>query len=95
MVHKPNKNPVNTLSTHSKVDIMSKEITVKLQFDELREVTKSVSIGCDQVSRKLDRLTVGLSPKKLVKETQDELLLLMQANAKLSDALISAVENSF
>jgi hypothetical protein len=86
-----NKNPVNDLSTHSKVYPMYKEIQISLQFEELRAVVKSLSIGCDQLSRKLDRL----SSSKYSKDTQEELLVLMQANNKMQDALAEVIEGSF
>jgi hypothetical protein len=86
-----NENPVNDLSTNSKVYPMYKEIQISLQFDELRAVVKSLSIGCDQLSRKLDRL----SSSKYSKDTQEELLVLMQANNKMQDALAEVIEGSF
>jgi hypothetical protein len=86
-----NKNPVNDLSTNSKVYPMYKEIQISLQFEELRAVVKSLSIGCDQLSRKLDRL----SSSKYSKDTQEELLVLMQANNKMQDALAEVIEGSF
>jgi hypothetical protein len=86
-----NENPVNDLSTHSKVYPMYKEIQISLQFEELRAVVKSLSIGCDQLSRKLDRL----SSSKYSKDTQEELLVLMQANNKMQDALAEVIEGSF
>jgi hypothetical protein len=86
-----NENPVNDLSTNSKVYPMYKEIQISLQFEELRAVVKSLSIGCDQLSRKLDRL----SSSKYSKDTQEELLVLMQANNKMQDALAEVIEGSF
>lgn len=91
MSQNTNKTPVNDLSTNSKVYPMYKEIQISLQFDELRAVVKSLSIGCDQLSRKLDRL----STSKYSKDTQEELLVLMQANNKMQDALAEVIEGSF
>lgn len=62
-------------------------ITVSLEFNELRAVIKSLSIGCDQLSKKLERL----SSTKYSQDTQDELLLLMESLSKFNDALSSAI----
>jgi len=62
-------------------------ITVGLEYDELRAVIKSLSIGCDQLSKKLDRL----SSTRYSQETQEELLLLMRATSKFNDALSETI----
>jgi hypothetical protein len=62
-------------------------ITVGLEYDELRAVIKSLSIGCDQLSKKLDRL----SSTSYRQETQEELLLLMRATSKFNDALSETI----
>lgn len=62
-------------------------ITVSLEFNELRAVIKSLSIGCDQLSKKLERL----SSTKYSQDTQDELLLLMESLSKFNDALSIAI----
>lgn len=62
-------------------------ITVSLEFNELRAVIKSLSIGCDQLSKKLERL----SNTKYSQDTQDELLLLMESLSRFNDALSNAI----
>jgi hypothetical protein len=65
-------------------------ITVGLEYDELRAVIKSLSIGCDQLSKKLDRL----SSTRYSQETQEELLLLMRATSKFNDALSETISEA-
>lgn len=68
----------------------NENITVGLEFDELRAVIKSLSIGCDQLSKKLDRL----SSTRYSQDTQEELLLLMRATSKFNDALSEAISEA-
>jgi hypothetical protein len=63
-------------------------VTIKLTFDELRAVIKSISIGCDQLTKKLER--VGSS--KWQSDVHDELTLLTSANGVMSERLVSALK---
>lgn len=66
-------------------------INVELSFDELRAVIKSLSIGCDQLSKKLERLTTT----RYSQDTHDELLLLMKASSKFNDAMSEAILGAY
>lgn len=66
---------------------MELTVTLNLTFDELRAVIKSVSIGCDQLTKKLER--VGST--KWQSDVHGELALLSSANAVLSERLVSAL----
>ena len=69
---------------------MSNEIQVQttLTMPELRAVIKSLSIGCDQLARKLERM----SSTKYHNEVEVELGLLMEANRKFNDGFYEALQ---
>lgn len=66
---------------------MELTVTINLTFDELRAVIKSISIGCDQLTKKLER--VGSS--KWQDDVHRELALLTSANAVFSERLVRAL----
>lgn len=66
---------------------MTPLIYTELTFDELRAVMKSLSIGCDQLSKKLDRL----SSTKYHTDVQEELMILMSANNKFGHSMSRAL----
>lgn len=76
--------PVNTTESNE----MTTTVTINLTFDELRAVIKSISIGCDQLTKKLER--VGSS--KWQSDVHDELSLLTSANGVMSDRLVTALK---
>jgi hypothetical protein len=78
------KSTVNTQESNN----MELTVTINLTFDELRAVIKSVSIGCDQLTKKLER--VGSS--KWQSDVHDELTLLTSANAVFSERLVNALK---
>lgn len=66
---------------------MYSEITTTLTYPELRAVIKSLSIGCDQLAKKLERL----STTKYHSEVEEELKLLMDASSKFNSSLYDTI----
>jgi hypothetical protein len=66
---------------------MTPQITVNLSYEEIRAVIKSLSIGCEQVTRKLERV----ESTKWEPEVKLELELLMSANGAFQQALLNAL----
>lgn len=79
----PSISPVNNIESNE----MTPTITIDLTFDELRAVIKSISIGCDQLTKKLER--VGST--KWQSDVHDELTLLTSANGVMSERLVKAL----
>lgn len=67
---------------------MTPEITVNLSYEETRAVIKSLSIGCEQLTRKMERV----EQTKWEQEVKKELSTLMSANARLQTALLNAIQ---
>jgi hypothetical protein len=67
---------------------MQHTTTTEMTIDELRAVIKSLSIGCDQVSKKIDRLT----DTKWQEGVTQEYALLMRAKHECERALVRAME---
>lgn len=65
-------------------------IQYQITFDraELRAVIKSLSIGCDQLSKKLERM----STTQYHADVESELKLLMSAVQKLNAAMYEGLE---
>lgn len=66
---------------------MYPEIQTTLTYGELRAVIKSLSIGCDQLTKKLERL----STTKYHSEVEEELRLLMDATMKFNASLYDTI----
>lgn len=66
---------------------MYPEIQTTLSYAELRAVIKSLSIGCDQLAKKLERL----STTKYHNEVEDELRILMDATRKFNASMYNAI----
>lgn len=62
-------------------------IEVSMTLDELRAVTKSLSIGADQLAKKVQRL--GENPR--AKDVVEEYLLLMTAKGECEAVLREAM----
>lgn len=63
------------------------EVPTNLSMDELRAVVKSLSIGCDQMLKKLERVQYT----KWQDSTSSEYGLLMSAKHKLEQSLMKGV----
>lgn len=66
---------------------MYPEIQTTLTYAELRAVIKSLSIGCDQLAKKLERM----STTKYHDEVENELRLLMEASSKFNTSLYNTI----
>jgi hypothetical protein len=67
---------------------MNLTTTTHLTLDELRAVIKSLSIGCDQVAKKIARVT----DTKWQDGVTEEYALLMSAKHECERALVRAME---
>ncbi len=61
--------------------------TIELTLDEISAVSKSLSIGCDQLMKKI----VRLNGSKRATDVSEEYLLLMSARVALDEVLVGAV----
>lgn len=79
---------MKALSTSTMIEeIMYPEIQTTLTYAELRAVIKSLSIGCDQLASKLERM----NETKYRSGVESELTLLLEANRKFNGSLYSAI----
>lgn len=67
---------------------MTPEITVNLPYEEARAVIKSLSIGCEQLTKKIERVEMT----KWEQEVKRELATLMSASARIQQALLNAIQ---
>lgn len=67
---------------------MTPEITVNFPYEEVRAVIKSISIGCEQLTKKLERV----ESTKWEPTVKSELELLMSANARFQNSLLNALK---
>lgn len=66
-------------------------IEVSLTLEELKAVIKSLSIGCDQLTKKIDRAdSKGQTGR--ADETRDEFLVLMSAKHEMESVLLAAMK---
>lgn len=61
--------------------------TIELTLDEISAVSKSLSIGCDQLMKKIARL----GESRRASDVSEEYLLLMSARQALDDVLVGAI----
>lgn len=66
---------------------MTPEITVNFPIEEMRAIIKSLSIGCEQLTKKLERV----ESTKWEREVREELELLMSANNRIQSAMLNAI----
>ena len=65
---------------------MEPTINVQFTMPALRTTLKSLSIGCDQLAKKIDSVT-GSNTSKWYRDTADELMMLMETRQRLEQAL--------
>ena len=66
---------------------MEPTIEVSLTLSELKETVKSLSIGCDQIAKKIDRL----GDSKQGDEVAKEYMLLMHSKLEFEEALMEVM----
>lgn len=65
---------------------MEPTINVQFTMQALRTTLKSLSIGCDQLAKKIDSVTSS-NTSKWYRDTAEELMMLMETRQRLEQAL--------
>jgi hypothetical protein len=80
---------MESLSTHDKMEtIMNAQYQVTFTYAELRAVIKSLNIGCDQLTRKLERM----SSTQYHSDVEADLKQLVSASQKLSAVMYDGLQ---
>jgi hypothetical protein len=83
------KNPMKSQSTNNTVEYtMNAQYQVTFTYAELRAVIKSLNIGCDQLTRKLERM----SSTQYHSDVEADLKQLVSASQKLSTVMYDGLQ---